>query len=206
MDQLIRDQGLPMTQAKFQTKLLLPIAAAMIVAGCSGGGNGAGLTTASILDGAGPSTEGPKVAADDPLARPIQVGWTVARAQKCGFNFDPVKVRSSFLASEAQRGLAGDQLGKIEKSYDQTVTTVRANVAGDEEYCTDKRSAAIKTDLQRHLAGDFSPKLQEPAKKAASSGGWFEGWGGEPEEKKFDPKNIWKELEDKKNGTRTATQ
>lgn len=185
---------------------LVSVAAAMalLLAGCSGSGGGAGLTTAAILDGAGASAPGetPSVAADDPLARPVQVGWTAARAQKCGFNFDAVKLRGMFLASEAQRGVAGDALGKVEKSYDQTVSTVRSNIAGEGDYCSDKRAAAIKADLQRHLAGDYSSKLQEPKKKVAT-GGFFEGWG-EPDNSKFDPKTIWQELKDKKDGTRTG--
>ena len=189
------------------TKGLLSLAAvsALLLAGCSGSGGGAGLTTAAILDGAGTAAPGdaPSIAADDPMARPVQVGWTAARAQKCGFNFDAAKLRGMFLASEAQRGIAGDGLGKIEKSYDQTVATVRSNIAGDGDYCSDKRSAAIKADLQRHLAGDYSSKLQEPKKKVAT-GGFFEGWGGEPDTSTFNPKTIWQDLKDKKDGTRTG--
>jgi hypothetical protein len=205
----IRAEGSVMSQSTLQIRswslLSLSMAVGLALTGCSGGSGGsAGLTTAAILDGNGTLAPGetPTVAADDPLARPVQVGWTVARAQKCGFNFDSAKVRAAFLASETQRGVAGDMLGKIEKSYDQTVSTVRGNIAGDGDYCNDKRSAVIKADLQRHLAGDYSPKLQEPKKKAAS-GGFFEGWG-EPDNSKFDPKTIWQELKDKKDGTRTG--
>jgi hypothetical protein len=198
---------MPSLSLPFRSSLLLSctIIAAAALSGCSGSsGNSAGLTTSAILDGGGASVPGdaPSVAADDPLARPIQVGWTVARAQKCGFNFDAAKMRGAFLAGEIQRGMAGDAMSKIEKSYDQTVTTVRGNITGDADYCTDKRSAAIKSDLQRHLAGDYSSKLQEPKKKVAT-GGFFEGWG-EPDDKKFDPKTIWQELKDKKDGTRTG--
>jgi hypothetical protein len=183
------------------TPVLVSILTAVMAAGCSGGaGSSAGLTTASVLDGgsAGPlSGDTPVVAADDPLARPIQVGWTVARAQKCGFNFDAPKMRMSFLAAEAQRGVAGDLLAKVERSYDATATAVRGNIAENQDYCTDTRSAQIKADLQRHLAGDYSPKLKDPKKQTA--GGFFEGWGSnEPD--KFDNKTIWKDLQDKKDG------
>jgi hypothetical protein len=182
--------------------LAFPVIAALVTSGCSGSGGSAGLTTSAILDGngAGAALTGdtPVVAADDPLARPIQVGWTVARAQKCGFNFDAPKMRMSFLASEAQRGVTGDALAKVEKSFDHTAATVRANISENADYCTDARSAQIKSDLQRHLAGDYAPKLQDPKKKVAS-GGFFEGWGySEPD--KFDSKTIWKDLQDKKDG------
>jgi hypothetical protein len=185
--------------------LSFPLIAALVTAGCSGSGGGAGLTTSAILDGnspvvAGAGSEAPVVASDDPLARPTQVGWTVARAQKCGFNFDAPKMRASFLATEQQRGVTGDLLTKVEKSYDQTVATVRSNIAENADYCTDARSALIKADLQRHLAGDYASKLQDPKKKVAG-GSFFEGWGyNEPD--KFDSKTIWKDLQDKKDGIR----
>ena len=198
---------MPHVSSSIRAPGLIAISAGVVLllAGCSGSGGGAGLTTAAILDGGATAAPGdaPSIAADDPMARPVQVGWTAARAQKCGFNFDAAKLRGMFLASEAQRGIAGDGLGKIEKSYDQTVATVRSNIAGDGDYCSDKRSAAIKADLQRHLAGDYSSKLQEPKKKVAT-GGFFEGWGAEPDTSTFNPKTIWQELKDKKDGTRTG--
>jgi hypothetical protein len=182
-----------------RAKHAFPVLAALLISGCSGGNGGsAGLTTSSVLDGANvASGDTPVVAADDPLARPIQVGWTVARAQKCGFNFDAPKMRMSFLAAEAQRGVTGDLLAKVERSYDTTATAVRGNIAENQDYCTDARSAQIKSDLQRHLAGDYSPKLKDPKKQTA--GGFFDGWGSN-EADKFDSKSIWKDLQDKKDG------
>lgn len=101
-----------------------------------------------------------------PLARPIGVAWTSARAQRCGFYFDATKLRASYLAYEAKQGNA-EQLSKAEKSYDATFKTIRERVSADPDYCTDAKGNAIKADLQRHLAGDFSPKFPEPKKVEA---------------------------------------
>ena len=70
---------------------LLLVAAGL--AGC--GGSGAGLLTGATA--ASPDAPGaPKT--EDPLVRPFAVAWTSARAQRCGFNFDPGKLRGSYLA------------------------------------------------------------------------------------------------------------
>src|SRR3989304_9344986 len=64
-------------------------------------------------DGASSEKEARDVASNDPLARPIQVGWTSARASHCGFIFDPDQLRSNYLASEAQAGGTPGQMQKI---------------------------------------------------------------------------------------------
>lgn len=51
-------------------------------------------------DGASSEKEARDVASTDPLARPIQVGWTSARATHCGFIFNPDQLRSNYLAAE----------------------------------------------------------------------------------------------------------
>ena len=63
-----------------------------------------GLTTASIL-GEAPAAAGGDTAGvsnSDPLARPVQVAWTAARAQKCGFQFDAARLKTNYLTSEAR--------------------------------------------------------------------------------------------------------
>ena len=58
---------------------------------------------------------------------------------------------------EAQAGLGVDELAKTEKVYGVAYSGVAKGVQGDSAYCTDRKSAEIKSDLTRHLAGDFSP-------------------------------------------------
>ena len=72
-------------------------------------------------DGASSEKEARDVApATTPWRRPIQVGWTSARATHCGFIFDPDQLRSNYLASEAQAGATPEQMQKIVRAYDYT--------------------------------------------------------------------------------------
>ena len=177
---------------------------AVALGGCGGNGSsGAGISTASLLDGqaAAGSAEVPRIKNDDPMARPVQVGWTVARAQRCGFNFDAAKLKANFLTSESQRGQQAN-LANIEKSYDQTFTTISARIKGEDGYCTEKKSAAIKADLQRHLAGNYDPKLPEEKKVAAS--GLFDGFISDEPQDKFDAKTYWADQEAKRQGAKGA--
>jgi hypothetical protein len=162
----------------------LLLAAAAFVAGCSGGASG--LTTGAT---SGETPSG--ISNEHPMARPVSVAWTSARAKRCGFYFDPAKLRSSYLAYESQQGAAGEQLGKIQSTYDSTFSTISARVGADADYCTDRKGADIKADLQRHLAGDFRPNLPRPS--ADTNCGFF---GCAPSassaDKPFDSKDFWK--------------
>ena len=125
-----------------------------VIAGCS---SNAGLTTSS-------TGEAPPLSNQDPMARPVAVAWTSARARRCGFNFDPAKLRTSYFAYESKQGAAGEQFVRIEKSYDTTFKTISDRISAEPDYCNDQKGAAIKADLQRHLSGDFTPKLPEAKK------------------------------------------
>ncbi|HKB23377.1 MAG TPA: hypothetical protein VKC99_11420, partial [Methyloceanibacter sp.] len=57
-------------------------------------------------------TEVGNMAPEDPLALPVQVGWTSARASYCGFVFNPDQLRADFLASEQRLGTPPDQMQK----------------------------------------------------------------------------------------------
>ena len=163
--------------------------AAAGLAGCSG--NAGGLLTGSTPAAA----DAPgKLADDDPSARPVAVAWTSARAQRCGFYFDPAKLRASYLAYEARQS-GPDLLGKAEQAYDQTFKTIRAKVADDPEYCSNSKSAEIKKDLTRHLAGDFTPNL--PKRKAVESCGLF--GCSEAQDEKWNQEKFWKDLETRNN-------
>ena len=101
-------------------------------------------------------TEVGNMAPEDPLALPVQVGWTSARASYCGFVFNPDQLRADFLASERRLGTPPDQMQKVERAYDYTRQSVLDKIKGDPNYCNKERTAAIRADLNRYLVGDFS--------------------------------------------------
>jgi len=111
-------------------------------------------------DGASSEKEARNVASTDPLARPIQVGWTSARATHCGFIFDPNQLRSNYMASEVQAGATPAQMQKIERAYDYTRQSTLDSIKDNLSYCNRERTAAIRSDLNRYLAGDYAPSAR----------------------------------------------
>ena len=111
-------------------------------------------------DGAATEIEARSVAAQDPLAQPIQVGWTSARATHCGFVFNPDQLRSNFMAAEVRAGATPEQMQKIERAYDYTRESVLATIRDDLNYCNKDRTGAIRRDLNRYLAGDYAPSAR----------------------------------------------
>jgi hypothetical protein len=49
---------------------------------------------------------------------------------------------------------------KTEQAYDYTVGSVTATIKDDLDYCTKERTAAIRKDLNRYLAGDYTPSAR----------------------------------------------
>jgi hypothetical protein len=169
----------------------LLLAATAMHAGC--GNSAGGLTTGSA--------EAPGALGNaDPMARPVAVGWTSARAKRCGFYFDPAKLKINYLSYERTQGASNEQLANIEKAYDTSFKTTSDRIAGEDGYCSDRKGLDIKADLQRHLAGDYTPNL--PAPKAAVKCGFF----GCPEsvpDKPFSSGDFWKDKDkNPKPGTR----
>lgn len=111
-------------------------------------------------DGASTEKAARNVAPDDPLARPTQVGWTSARATRCGFIFSPEQLRANFLAAESASGRSPAEMQKIEKAYDYTRESVLATINDNPGYCNKERTDAIRLDLNRYLAGDYTPKAR----------------------------------------------
>jgi hypothetical protein len=111
-------------------------------------------------EGAKTELEARSVAPQDPLARPIQVAWTSARATHCGFVFNPDQLRSNFMASEARAGASPEQMQKIERAYDYTLQSVTATIKDNLGYCNKNRTAAIRRDLNRYLSGDYTPSAR----------------------------------------------
>ncbi|MGA7116438.1 MAG: hypothetical protein WBY12_04510 [Hyphomicrobium sp.] len=153
---------------------LLIVLSALTLGGCS---SSSGVSTGALLgEGQTSTTAAVPTAAPtgDPTSRAFQVGSTAARAVKCGYNFDPVKLRTNFLANEAAT-VAPTDIPRIEKVYDTAYNGVAKAVAGQASYCSPEKTADIKTNLTRHLAGDYAPAV---AKKQAEEPGWFSNWGG----------------------------
>ena len=104
--------------------LVLLAAASIILAGCStverlGGTKKEGVSTDSAAR---------YVTPEDPMARPIQVAWTSARASNCGFMFDPVKLKDDFMRNESRTVTDPYQLQRISQAYDYTLASVRSLV------------------------------------------------------------------------------
>lgn len=162
--------------------MALLLAATALHAGC--GNSASGLTTGDVGKGDGPAG----ISNEDPLARPMHVAWTSARARRCGFYFEPEKLRATYLAYEAKQGAAGDQLAKFERSYDTTFRTTSERAAADPNFCSDRKSAEIKPELQRHMAGDYAPNFPKPKPVAACG---FFGCGSAPSDEPLDSKKFW---------------
>ncbi len=156
-----------------QTGIAL-ILTATLVGGCSLGGS---LTTGSILGGgetkAAAAPAAPQVK-NDPTTRALQVGKVAARATRCGYNFDAQVLKGNFLASEAALGISVADLSSVERVYDTAFSGVSKAITNPDAYCNAAKTASIKSELSRHLAGDFSPA--PPPKVAAADDGVFGGF------------------------------
>ena len=142
------------TRQKITAYAAVAVAAALLLAlsAC-----GAVQRVRGSKEGASSELEARTVAPEDPLARPMQVGWTSARASHCGFVFNPDQLRADFLAAEVRAGIPPEQMTKIEHAYDYTRQSVLDTIKDDLGYCNKERTAAIRLDLNRYLAGDYTP-------------------------------------------------
>jgi hypothetical protein len=147
------------------------------LAACSGGG---GLSTASILGGGSSAGAAPAAApaapVSDPTSRAFNVGMVSARATKCGYNFDPAKLKANYFAAEAALGTPAEDMAKIEKIYTVAHNGVTKAAATEPNYCTEQKTKEIKEDLTKLLAGDYTPTSRKVA--VEDDGGLFSGFGG----------------------------
>jgi hypothetical protein len=138
-------------------RLILALVVLLILAGlpaCSS------VKSYTSSPGASSDKEARYMPPNDPLARPVQVGWTSARASYCGFIFDPNQLRSNYLAAEARTGVSPQQMRKIQEAYDYTRQSTLDTIKDKPSYCNKERTDAIRADLTRYLAGDFSPSAR----------------------------------------------
>ncbi len=110
-------------------------------------------------EGDSSETEARNVRPDDPLARPTQLGWTSARATRCGFIFNPQQLRSNYLSTEAAYN-SPKQMKKIQDAYDYTHESILTSINDDPVYCNKERLDAIRADLNRYLTGDYRPSAR----------------------------------------------
>jgi hypothetical protein len=168
----------------------LLLAASALHAGCSNSSAGLSTGSTNLLPADAPSQT--TISNDDPMARPVGVAWTAARAKRCAFFFDPAKLRANYLAYEAKQGAAGEQYNKIVSSYDATYRVTWEKVVAQTDYCSERKGLEIKADLERHLLGDYTPNLPKP-KPIASCGFW--GCQSSQDEA-FSDKKFWKKQEE----------
>ncbi len=100
---------------------------------------------------------------DTQTARAVQVGWTSARARKCNFYFDDAKLKAGLLSYETKLDPDPVKLQKISQTYDYTRDTIAKRIAAGENYCDPVKIGQIRKDLNRHLAGDYTPASTQKA-------------------------------------------
>ncbi len=153
---------------------------------CSGGG---GLSSASILAGGSSAGAAPVAAAppvSDPTSRAFNVGMVSARAAKCGYNFDPVKLKTNYFASEAALGTPAEEMAKIEKVYTVAYNGV-TKAATEPNYCSEQKTKQIKEDLTKLLAGDYTPPARKVAEEDSGDLFSFGSSGGDSKAPVFKP-------------------
>ncbi|MEM8975121.1 MAG: hypothetical protein AAGD43_23930 [Pseudomonadota bacterium] len=147
------------------------------------------LSTGSIGSSSQSATPAaPAVKPDDPVERAVQVGATIARAQKCGYYFDPAQLKANYLAAESVRYPAPDVQQKVQTGMEFARIRVTRNIAPLDSYCTKARTEKIKKNLTRYLAGDYTAEVKKVVKEA----GLFDGLTDAPvKEEKFNPGRIY---------------
>jgi hypothetical protein len=148
-------------------RLFIVALAAACLGGC--GASLPKLTTGSLFGG-GAKAANAIDRDNDPVTRTMDVAATSARAIKCGYNFDPAKLKSNFLATQTAN--APGDLPKLTEIYDKSFNGVSKALAEKPDYCTAEKTAKIKLALNRHLAGDYTPSPPEPVEDDSLFGGW----------------------------------
>ncbi len=139
--------------------LLAATAATGLLVACGSGSSG--LSTGSLFGSKQAEAVNVAPPVETPSTRAAQVGAVSARATKCGYNFDQARLKSGFLASEGQKGASAEEIARVEREFDTIRVKVAATIATDPDFCTDSKTRVIKTDLTRHLAGDYSAPVDQ---------------------------------------------
>ena len=160
-------------------RICLPLLCLLSLAACSG--TAPSISTGSLFGSASanaapqaaanPGAAATPAAATEPALRPVtptdrvfQVAAVTARAKKCGYNFDPDRLKATYFAAEAKLGTPPTEIANLEKVYTVAYNGVSKVANTEADYCSEKKTGEIKTDLARLLAGDFNP----PPKKVVA--------------------------------------
>ena len=164
--------------------ITLCLTLAVGLSGC--GASLPGMSTGSLFGGDS-AAKTPAATPNTATSRAVQVGTTSARALKCGFNFDPVKLRTQFLANETMLATNPADVDKLGQVYDVSFRGVSKAVADQGDgYCSGQKTDRIKLALNRHLAGDYTP---EPPQPVAEEEGLFSGFGSSDSESTYKDSN-----------------
>jgi len=88
----------------------------------------------------------------------MDVAATSARAIKCGYNFDRVKLKNQFLASESAANPG--EAAKLPQIYDTAFNGVSKALAGEgADYCSELKVARIKLALTLTSTAITLPRL-----------------------------------------------
>ncbi|MEM9027176.1 MAG: hypothetical protein AAGC70_02300 [Pseudomonadota bacterium] len=148
--------------------LISAVIGALALAGCSQSAVNL-LNTGSITSTKKQGPAAPKVVT--PPDRALHVAATSARAQKCGYYFDPEKLKTDYLTFETSNGLKPEDVAGVAKLYDFTQKRIAAKIAPVESYCSSTQTKTIKAQLTKYLAGDYAPPV---VNKTAEVSNWWE--------------------------------
>jgi hypothetical protein len=94
--------------------------------------------------------------------RLIQVSSTAARASYCAFGMDRAKLKANYLAYERQQGASEEVVGKFDRLYDSSYNLFYNKVRENPDSCSKDQIEEIRPDINRHLAGDYTPSKRKP--------------------------------------------
>lgn len=130
---------------------------ALVLAGCSSGPSS--MPTSSLFGGssqAAPVAKAVVMQPATPTERTLYAAATSARAERCGFNFDPAAFKASFFNYEGRGGTPPDQLADLQSKYDRAHNAIAGEAGAVDTYCSDDKVKLIRASLTKMLAGDFS--------------------------------------------------
>lgn len=141
-------------------RIAVALAVTMALSGCGG------------ISLTGKSKEQPKAAVslereNTPQNRLLQVTSTAARASYCAFGMDRAKLKANYLAYERQQGASPEMLAKFDSLYDSSYNLFYSKVRQNPNACSKDQIEEIRPDINRHLAGDYTPSKRKPEVKQA---------------------------------------
>ncbi len=88
----------------------------------------------------------------------MQVAWTAANARYCAFGLNPQKLKSDYLNWERGQGASSETIQTLNSTYDKAFLAFYDKVKETPGYCSKAKIEEIRPEINRHLAGDYSPK------------------------------------------------